>query len=447
MDILIKAAQLILSLSILVVLHEMGHFFPAKWFKTRVEKFYLFFNPGFSIAKFKKGETEYGIGWLPLGGYVKIAGMIDESMDTEAMKEEPKPWEFRSKPAWQRLIIMIGGVVVNLILGFVIYAGVLFAWGEEYVTPQNATYGLAADSLMQTIGFQDGDRILSYVEDGETIPLKSARDINTHLLLDDLTKVTLEREGTTMALDIPEDMGQQLIDNGVRGAFTIRIPFVVDSITPEKGAANSDLKKGDQLLAVDGVAWSFAHEFTKAISANIDEEIELTVLRDGSSKKIKVNTNEKGQIGIYPKTVIGLPEFIVTKKEYSLLEAIPAGFNKSGRVLRDYAVSMKFLLSPAGRKQTGGFIAIGNMFPAQWDWQIFWLRTALLSLILAFMNILPIPALDGGHVMFLLYEIIAGRKPGDKFMERAQITGFVILIVLMLLVNGNDFYKWITGQL
>lgn len=441
MDIFIKASQLLLSLSILVVLHELGHFIPAKLFKTRVEKFYLFFNPKFSLFKIKKGETEYGIGWLPLGGYVKIAGMIDESMDKEQMKEEPKSWEFRSKPAWQRLIIMVGGVVVNIILAMIIYAMMLFAWGKEYLPVQNATHGLYADSVALNAGFQHGDKILAL----DNKPIGSEEtffDLKERLLLDDVETVTVLREGRNTDITLPESFVDDVLNSRTRSLISAAMPFVIDTLIPGKPAIDAGFKHGDRIVAVDGESTPYIFDVIPAINKNKGKSIPVTVMRDDVVQDIQVAVAEEGMIGIGPKNERKLFETHV--RTYGFFESIPAGINEAVSTLTSYVRQFKLIFSEAGAKQLGGFGTIGNLFPPVWDWQAFWSMTALLSVILAFMNILPIPALDGGHVMFLLYEMITGRKPSEKFLEKAQIIGFVILIVLLLYANGMDVFRWLS---
>jgi regulator of sigma E protease len=437
MDILIKAAQLILSLSILVVLHEFGHFLPAKWFKTKVEKFYLFFNPGFSLLKFKKGETEYGVGWLPLGGYVKIAGMIDESMDKEQMKKPAEPWEFRSKPAWKRLIIMIGGVTVNLILGFMLYAMILAVWGRTYLPAENTKYGVFATELMQTQGFQDGDLLLK--ANGED--LESVNQLNKDLLLKDIHEVTVQRAGVMETILIPEDFGQMMVDSGVKSAFQVRIPAVIDSVMAGTPADSVGLQKGDSLVRVNDLKSIFFQELAGEINSHPGEEITVGFYRNDVLDSTTVVVSPEGTIGFYPKSPRNFFEYRTI--EYGFFEAIPAGFEYTGEVLNNYVISLKFLFSKSGVQQVGSFLTIGDLFAPTWDWHSFWEITAFLSLILAVMNILPIPALDGGHVLFLLYEMISGRPPSEKFLERAQLVGIVILIGLMLLAIGNDAIRFI----
>ncbi|WP_298542079.1 RIP metalloprotease RseP [uncultured Aquimarina sp.] len=435
--IIVKALQLLLSLSILIVLHELGHFIPAKLFKTRVEKFYLFFDVKYSLFKKKIGETVYGIGWLPLGGYVKIAGMIDESMDKEQMAGPPQPWEFRSKPAWQRLIIMLGGVTVNIVLGFLIYMVIIFTWGTSYVTIEDVPDGYEVAELFEGYGFQDGDRILKV--NGEDF--KDARDINMYLFLREVKNITiLSADGNTKTIDIPENIGQTMFEEGVMKPFGIRTKTVLDTVVVDRPAYAAGLRNGDKISSVNGKNITWWHEFKKEVSANKDKEIDITYLRNGSENTITVKTDEEGTIGVLPVF------YKINREEYSFGQSISKGFDYSYWKLHDYIAQFKYVFTKKGATQIGGFAAIGNLFPPVWDWAAFWSTTAFISIILAFMNILPIPALDGGHVMFLLYEIIAGRKPNDKFMEYAQLVGFVILIALLLFANGNDIYRAIFGN-
>ena len=433
----IKAAQLLLSLSILVILHELGHFIPAKLFKTRVEKFYLFFNPWFSLFKIKKGETEYGLGWLPLGGYVKIAGMIDESMDKEQLEKPAEPWEFRAKPAWQRLIIMLGGVVVNFILAMIIYSFVLFTWGKEYLPVENAIYGVTCDSLMLSYGFEEGDKIISV---GNTKP-KTFSDINKAILLENVREITVERNGTRQLVKLPTDVDQQLLNNNAIRLFAARVPFEIDTILPNTPASKSTLQKGDKILAVNEQPAAYFHAFVKAIQPLKGKEVNLKVLRNGSETIVPVTVGEDGKVGIGNKSPLDYFKF--EKQEYTLTESFPAGIDHGVNVLVGYVEQMKLVFTPAGVKHLGGFGQIGGLFSAQWNWQNFWEMTAFLSVVLAFMNILPIPALDGGHVTFLLYEMITRRKPSEQFLEYAQIAGMVILFSLMLYANGNDLFKFL----
>jgi regulator of sigma E protease len=436
MGILTQALGLLLSLSILVVLHEFGHFAFARLFKVRVEKFYLFFNPWFELIKFKKGDTEYGVGWVPLGGYVKISGMIDESMDKEQMKLPPQPYEFRSKSTWERLLIMVGGVLVNFILALVIYSAILFTWGKEYIPAPNVTYGFDYHEIAEGIGLQDGDKILK-VND---VVIDNYVDIIPKLLIDDATHVTVDRNGNTMIIDVPETFTKDVIGNEVRGLLTLQVPFIVDSIIEDTPAEVAGFKKNDKILAVNEVATPYYHLFDAEKKKHLDEEIKVKVLRGTSEIIIPVTPDEEGMVGIGNKSLDNYFDIKVIK--YGFLESIPAGINLGVETLTFYVKQMKLFFTKEGAKQLGGFGAIGGLFPKKWDWKVFWNMTAFISLVLAFMNILPIPALDGGHVAFLLYEMVTGRKPGDKFLEYAQVAGMVIILGLVLFANGNDIYRF-----
>lgn len=432
---LIKAIQLILSLSLLIVLHEFGHFIPAKIFKTRVEKFYLFFDVKFALFKKKIGGTEYGLGWLPLGGYVKIAGMIDESMDKEQMALPPKPWEFRSKPAWQRLIIMLGGVTVNLVLGFLIYMMVLFVWGSSYVGPNDMPQGFAVADEFKEFGFQDGDRILSV--NGEEF--ENSVDVNRYLFMRDVNSITvIHQNGDEETIAIPEDIGSKMFQEGVMQPFVPIQNAVLDSVVADLAASKAGLKKGDSLISINNQEIGYWHELAPITSENKEKELEVVFKRDGDIMSVMVTPDEEGKLGVTSRR-----DFNVQTREYSLGESIEEGFSYGYWTLHDYVAQFKYVFTAKGATQVGGFGAIGGLFPDAWDWQGFWLATALISIILAFMNILPIPALDGGHVMFLLYEIITGKSPNEKFMEYAQMVGFFILIALVLFANGNDIYRWL----
>ena len=436
MEILIQATQLILSLSILVALHELGHFIPAKLFKTKVEKFYLFFDPWFSLFKVKKGETEYGIGWLPLGGYVKIAGMIDESMDKEQMKKPPQPWEFRSKPAWQRLIIMIGGVTVNVILGMAIYAMVLFVWGTQYLPTENLKYGVYTDSSAVQIGLQNGDKILSV--DGEKV--ENFSDIQLKILLEEAQTVEVERNGDQTQIDIPEGTVAKMIKKQQAFMEPAVLPIVEQVVEGSKAEA-AGLQKGDRLMAINGEPTPFFQDVVKTLQKHKEKAIELTVERNGSETKLNAEVTPKGTLGF---AVVPVDQQLTfSTKEYGFFESIPAGVVKAYDSFENYIKQIKLIFNPETEayKSLGGFITIGKAFSPEWDWQRFWSFTAFLSIILAIMNILPIPALDGGHVMFLIFEIISGRKPGEKVMEYAQIAGIIILLALMILANGNDIMR------
>ncbi len=437
MEIVIKATQFILSLSFLIVLHELGHFIPAKLFKTRVEKFYLFFDYKISLLKKKIGDTEYGIGWIPLGGYVKISGMIDESMDTEQMKQPAQPWEFRSKPAWQRLIIMLGGVVVNFILGIVIYIMIAFVWGADFVKPEDIKNGFAVNTLFEEYGFKNGDKILKF--DGVE-PL-NVTDINKHLFLRDLKTVeVLHEDGTSETINIPENIGSIMWENGIMEPFKVRIPAVIDTVVVDSPAEKSGLLKGDIVVSLNDQPIDYWHDFIN-LMATSEDNIVLSVERDGQIETLSMVKSDDKTIGVAPSNANAIN---IQHKDYTFLESIPAGNSKAIWVLKDYITQFKYVFTKKGATSIGGFIAIGNIFPATWSWEAFWSITAFLSIMLGFMNLLPIPALDGGHVVFTLFEMISGRKPNDKFLEYAQITGFILLIALLLLANGNDVVKLVS---
>lgn len=435
MDILIKAAQLITCLSLLIVLHEMGHFMAARLFKTRVEKFYLFFNPWFSLYKKKIGETEYGIGWLPLGGYVKISGMIDESMDKDQMKKPPKQWEFRSKPAWQRLIIMLGGVTMNVIAALAIYSMVLFGYGREILPSENLTWGVHCDSLLKAIGMQDGDIVIKV---GDETP-EDFFDISKALLIREPASITVLRDGSSKEIKLPDNIGEQMLKSGKKVSLLPRIPFVIDSVLPGKPAEKAGFMKGDSIAAVGGEQMSFSKEITGAIHANAGREITIGVFRNGLLIELLVSPDTNGMIGIANR---GVKEYFKTETlNYSFLQSIPAGISFGLNTLSDYVVSLKLLFSAEGAKQLGGFGTIGGLFAPQWEWHSFWMMTAFISIILAFANVLPIPALDGGHVVFVLIEMISGRKPSDKVLEYAQFAGMILLLALLIFANGNDIIR------
>ncbi|MBC7851669.1 MAG: RIP metalloprotease RseP [Chitinophagaceae bacterium] len=439
----IKAAQLILCLSILVVLHEMGHFLPAKWFKCRVEKFYLFFDPWFSLVKKKIGETEYGIGWLPLGGYVKISGMIDESMDKDQLNQPPQPWEFRSKPAWQRLIIMIGGVTVNLILGFLIFAMVLYKWGDDYLPAKNVTYGIFVDSVGQKVGLRDGDKILGV--GGK--PLQRFETLNKEIILNEAKTLQIERDGQLMDLQIPEGTTRGLIRKKGEPLGMPKFPAIIDSINPKIAKfLDGKLQPGDQVIGLNGVPTRSFVEFNYLKSRYKDTAVNVQVLRGSDTATVRLQLSKEGAVGMYCKPMNYFLKF--EHKNYEFFESFPAGVKKGWETLVANVQNFKLLFTSKEVKASeslGSFISIGGMFGSSWDWERFWSMTALLSIILAFMNILPIPALDGGHVIFTLYEMITGRKPGDKFMEYAQIVGMVLLLGLMAYALGLDVFRLFKG--
>ena len=441
---LIRALQLILSLSLLVVIHEGGHFLAAKLFKVRVEKFYIFFDPWFALFRWKpkKSETEYGVGWLPLGGYVKIAGMIDESMDTEQMKQPAQPWEFRSKPAWQRLIIMIAGVVMNFLLALFIYSMILFHWGDSYVGLQDMTMGMKFNETAQKIGFQDGD-ILLKADD------KALTRLNADMLraIADARTVTVLRDGAEKEIFMPEisllDMAKET------PAFVdMFIPNVIDSVIPGMPFSMAGLQKGDKVVNINGNPVNSWNAFLQQLSDIKDEaqgkglkEAALLVVydRDGVMDTVSMKTDSLFMVGVSPK----IPDYKVTKLNYGFLSSFPAGIALGVNTLKGYVNDMKYVFTKEGAKSLGGFGTIGSIFPKVWDWERFWSMTAFLSIILAFMKILPIPALDGGHVFFLFYEMIARRKPSDKFLEYAQITGMILLLLLLFWANFNDVLRFL----
>ncbi|NTW26024.1 MAG: RIP metalloprotease RseP [Lentimicrobium sp.] len=436
MEILIKAAQLLLSLSILVIFHEFGHFITAKLFKTRVEKFYLFFDPWFSLFKFKKGDTEYGLGWLPLGGYVKISGMIDESMDKEQMQMPAQPWEFRSKPSWQRLIIMLGGVTVNILLAIAIYIGMLWVWGEQYLPTSEVKYGIVADSVAQDMGLRNGDKILSV--DNE--PVEDFFKIPGRIILENAKTIQVIREGKPFTVNIPEGFLARLLKHQSPDFINARMPFVIEGFSKGSVAEASGVLKGDRIIGINDSLVEYFDQFRAVLPSYKSQDISLKVLRGADTLAFGFKVPETGLIGAYTNPA---SHFKFSEKEYSFFAAIPAGFVKTWKGVGNYLKQLKLLFSPEVKayESVGGFITIGNIFPSTWDWAAFWGLTAFLSIMLAILNILPIPALDGGHVMFLLYEMVTGRKPSDKFLEYAQIVGMVLLFALLIFANGNDIVK------
>jgi regulator of sigma E protease len=434
----VKAVQLLLSLSILIILHELGHFIPARLFKTRVEKFFLFFDVKFALFKKKIGDTVYGIGWLPLGGYVKISGMIDESMDTEQMEGPPKPWEFRSKPAWQRLIIMLGGVTVNLLLGFLIYMMVLFVWGKTTLSNEDLPKGLTPSPIAETVGFKNGDQIVSV--DGQT--LENVLNINRHLLLRNVKEVVVRgSKGQTRTVQIPENFGDQMFQSGENFPLSPAVPSLVDSVIPNSPAALAGIKANDEIVALNDTPINNWTAFRKALEAQNKGSFSLVIMRNKYRDTLSMQADNEGKIGVYVQN----PNIQLKTRTLSFSESIVEGFGHTYWTLYDYVAQFKYIFTKKGASQLGGFGTIGNLFPSAWDWRGFWSSTALISIILAFMNVLPIPALDGGHVMFLLYEMLTGRKPNDKFMEYAQMTGFFLLMALVLYANGNDLIRAIFG--
>lgn len=449
--ILIKALQLILSLSILVIVHEFGHFLFARLFKIRVEKFYLFFNPWFSLFKFKpkNSDTEYGIGWLPLGGYVKISGMIDESMDKEQMALPPQPWEFRSKPAWQRLLVMVGGVLFNFILAIIIFAMMLFTWGDTYLPLKNVKDGMTfSETAKRNGGFQDKDILIS-ADGEELVQGRGVLDMNTFMHFIDAKTVTIKRNGKEMVLTLPESFADSVIASK-QPAYNYWVSPVIDSVGQNCEAQRIGLMRGDSIAALDSVPITSFYNIQKTVSRLSEnlkggekKNLAITYYRNGEPNTVMAAIDTSGIIGISPATKMS---DIFSKKNmqtdtYGFFESFPAGVNNGVATLKGYVAQIRFVFTKEGVKNLSGFAGIGNMFPAQWDWYAFWSMTAFLSIVLAFMNILPIPALDGGHIMFLLYEVITKRKPNEKFMEYAQMGGMLFLLLLLLVANGNDIIR------
>ncbi len=446
----LQAGQLLLALSILVILHEFGHYITAKWFKCRVEKFFLFFDPWFALVKKKVGDTVYGIGWLPLGGYVKISGMIDESMDKEAMKQPPKEWEFRSKPAWQRLIVMLGGVIMNILTAFVIYAFILMIWGDKKIPTSSMKYGVhVMDSVLYNkAGIRNGDVILTIDDE----PITDFERLRRKGLLG--SEMVVLRQGKEVKLDLPVDLIGQIVESRKKGGGFIepRKPAIAYYIPDTAKVYKAGLRKNDRIIGVDSTRLEFFDELQNQLEINKGKTISLTVIRDGQEVNFPVQVADDGKLGFFPYGAsgdyqqmdsLGWLKLNVTK--YGFFAAFPAGVRKTGTELKFYIDQFKKILNPntGGYKGVGGFKAMGSIFPKYgWDWESFWRITAFLSIVLAFMNLLPIPALDGGHVMFTLWEMITGRKPNEKFLEYAQIVGMILLLGLMLYANGNDWFGW-----
>lgn len=441
---LIRALQLVLSLSLLVIIHEGGHFFFARLFKIRVEKFYIFFDPWFSLFKFKpkNSETEYGIGWLPLGGYCKISGMIDESMDTEQMKQPPQPWEFRSKPAWQRLLVMIGGVLMNFLLALFIYSMILFTWGDQYIALKDMSYGMKFNETAREIGFRDGDILVS--ADGKEL---TRYNVDMLRSLAEAREVVVLRDGKEEQILMPEISLLEIAKEDPPFVDML-IPNVVDSVLADGGFAKAGLQKGDSLIAFNGTPLHSWNEFTEQLGElRLRSEVEqkssasfsLVYSRAGVRDTVNVTTDDQFKVLAYSMN----PGYQPTCLTYGFFESFPAGVALGINTLKGYVNDMKYVFTKEGAKSVGGFGTIGSIFPKVWDWQRFWSMTAFLSIILAFMNILPIPALDGGHVLFLLYELVARRKPSDKFLEYAQMVGMFLLFGLLIWANFNDILRFV----
>lgn len=440
MDVLIKVVQFFMSLSLLVAIHEFGHFIVARIFKIRVEKFYIFFDPWFSLFKWKRGETEYGLGWVPLGGYVKIAGMIDESMDLEQMQAPVQPWEFRAKPAWQRLCVMVAGVVMNILLAMIIYTGIRYVHGESYMANEDVKWGYEFNEAAERMGFRDGDKFISV--DGEG--LDDVNDMRSRLLLTEGDRtVTVERNGEQLSFTIPFDQLVEMRRNrDYEDLYMIRMPFIIDSVA-SASALSAGLRAGDEVVACNGVEGVTAGMLTMDIlPAHKGDTLAISVLRAGERVALSVPVNEEGKIGVMFRNNIFQPR----TRTFTFLQAIPAGITLAVDTIADYWEQLKLIFQPKTKmyEELGGFISIGNIFPSEWDWLQFWTMTAFLSVILGVMNILPIPGLDGGHALFTLWEIITGRKPSDKFLEIMQYIGLAILFVLLVYANGNDIVRLFT---
>ncbi|WP_333694091.1 RIP metalloprotease RseP [Flavobacterium sp.] len=440
METLIQIAQLILCLSFLVILHELGHFLPAKFFKTKIEKFYLFFNPWFSLVKKKIGETEYGIGWLPMGGYVKIAGMIDESMDKEQLKQEPQPWEYRSKPAWQRLIIIMGGVIVNFFLAWIIYSLLLINHGDNFIDNSKITHGISVDSVGRILGLQNGDKILKV--DG--VAQAKFEQLPLEILFGD--NITIERDGQELTFDLTDEGKRNVIKRAGKNFLGVRDEVIVDTVVGNSPAFVSGLIKGDQIIGINGKTTRFFDEFSTELSLHKNDSISLNVLRKQENIVLKAKTTKEGKLGFLPKATI--VENAAVSKELSVGEAIPAGFSKTISILTNQIKQFKIIFNTKTEayKQVSGPLRMFKIFKPEWDWTFFWSFTAMFSVWLAFLNVLPIPGLDGGHAVFILIEMITRKKPTEKTLEVAQTIGVVILLTLMALVFGNDIWHLITGK-
>lgn len=436
MEILIKILQLITSLSLLVLIHEFGHYLFARIFKCRVEKFYLFFDPWFSIFKKKIGDTEYGIGWLPLGGYCKISGMVDESMDKDQLAEPAKPWEYRSKPAWQRLLIIVGGVMMNFLLAVIIYIGITFAWGDSYVKNSDVHSGYAFSQEALALGFRNGDKIISV--DG--VPVESAHGVHMDILLASKREVEIDRNGESVTIIVPDDRVKNILN--VRNLISLRLPFTIAMVDPQGNAVTAGVMVGDTIKAIDSVSIEFFDQSPALLANKKNDTVMLTVARGAQMLELPVLVNEDGKIGVGCGSEI-INNYTISTKNYTLFESVPKGVERGVDQVDNYFKQLKLIASPETEayKSVGGFITMGKIFPSEWNWYSFWNITALLSIMLAVLNILPIPALDGGHMVFILYEIITRRTPSQKFMEVAQYVGFILLFALLIFANGSDVLR------
>lgn len=435
MDILIKIIQFFLCFTILVGIHELGHYIMARVFKIRVDKFYIFFDLGFSLFKFRRGHTEYGLGWLPLGGYCKIAGMIDESMDKEYQKQPPQPWEFRSKPAWKRFLVMIAGVVMNVLLAVTIYIGVSYTWGESYFSNEDARWGYNFNETGHSLGFRDGDRLVS-IDGGKVENLNTF--LNALLITEGDRRVVVERDGEQIELTLPlAELIAMRQNKGYEKLLVQRMPFLIDSVVAPTAAR---LQKGDEIVGIDEMRGLDYRGYTDYLKLHAGDSVRLSVVREGGMPvEFKLPVSEEGKLGVFAYN-----PYKFRTQEYTFWESIPAGFRRAGDMISSYWDQLKMIVQPKTKmyEELGGFIAIGSIFPSTWDWQDFWLKTAFLSIILAVMNILPIPGLDGGHAIFTFWEMVTGRKVSDKVLEGAQYVGLIIILFLLLYANGNDIYRF-----
>ncbi|MDE5624593.1 MAG: RIP metalloprotease RseP [Alistipes sp.] len=432
MELAIKIIQFFLCFTILVGIHELGHFFMARAFRIRVDKFYIFFDPWFSLFKFRRGHTEYGLGWLPLGGYVKIAGMIDESMDKEQLRQPVQPWEFRAKPAWQRFLVMIAGVVMNVVLAIAVYCGICYAWGDTYFSNDDARWGYSFNQAGHRLGFEDGDRFLTV--DGRPVddPLEV---LNALLITEGDRTVAVERRGQEKALVLPlEELIAMRQDKGYENLFRLREPFLIDSVVTAAG-----LQKGDEIIAVDDRQGLEFFDYRAYLKLHAGQEVRIAALRGADTVELTLPVDSEWRLG-----VIAAAPYTPRTRHYTFWQSVPAGFRKAGRTIASYWQQLKLIAQPKTElyKEVGGFLSIGSIFPGSWNWQDFWAKTAFLSIILAVMNILPIPGLDGGHAIFTFWEMITGRKVGDKVLEAAQYVGLVLILALLLYANGNDIYRF-----
>jgi regulator of sigma E protease len=434
----LKTIQLILSLSILVSIHELGHFATAKWFKCRVEKFYLFFDAWFSVWKKKIGETVYGIGWVPLGGYVKISGMIDESMDKEQMQQPPKPYEFRSKPAWQRLIIMVAGVIMNILLALFLFIMITYKWGDDYLPPQSLKYGIYADSLGRKIGLKNGDNIVAI----DNKPVENFLTITPDIMTTEAKKLQVLRDGQKVNIDIPNDFLSALTHTKLTKFIDVQYPVIVDTVDKVHSKfISGNLQKNDQIISVNNHPLQFYQQFDSLKKPFADKAISMQVLRGADTIVVQAKLDDKSIVGFQPRSPAKM--FSTIHHSYSFVESIPLGIHRCWSTLGKYITGLQQIISGKvnPNESVGSIISIANAFSGSWDWQQFWTLTAIFSIVLAFMNILPIPALDGGHALFCIYEIITGRKPTDKFMEYAQMVGMILLLGLMAYALGLDIFR------